>query len=118
MKADNAKTGMMVRDRKTLAFGMITGTKGEGIVYVDGDAFVEAEAEDLDPVAVMVPILVRLTCPCCGESSNRKPFTGWVVETCLDCGEKYAAGPFQVGPPLEVTDEQMDAAMARGGEPC
>jgi hypothetical protein len=70
-------------------------------VYVadDADDFREVDVDDLFPVASMAPVLVQLECPVCGARSNRKPFKGWVVETCEQCEEKYAAGPYQVGRP-------------------
>lgn len=113
MKLRNVKEGMLVRHRRMLAFGYVTRPDGRRVIYVDDDAFKATDAEALDPVAVIIPVLVQVTCPCCGSKSNRKPFEGWVVENCLECGEKYAAGPFQVGPPLEVVDE----AVAQEAQP-
>jgi tRNA(Ile2) C34 agmatinyltransferase TiaS len=102
MKPENTTEGQMVRDRRLLCFGYVDKVEGKRIIFVNETAIRKVDVEDLDPVAVIVPILMQLECPVCGARSNRKPFTGWVVERCPDCGENYSAGPFQVGPPLEA----------------
>ncbi len=98
MKPENISNGMRVRNRRTLAVGFVRGDDPHRrvIMYVDPehiDGCDSPDSPDIDPVAVVKPVLVQVRCPVCGEASNRKPFTEWVVETCPDCGEDYAAAP-------------------------